>query len=161
MNFTELPNDVLINILDNLEIPALLNILSTNSMIYNALYPYYQRKIRMYYLNIKGLDKIQNHLEDAIEFVNFSNDSCIYPDLKTKNKFITLLMNDLAKLDTIQDPERRNMIVAIQNILDQLENRYNVNDKPILLQPTIQSTRTSYLPINKDSYTALGKAFRH
>lgn len=102
------------------------------------------------------LPRIEAELESAIQLVNN------YPrenvTEKERDKWCEILTQHLITLDSMSFPQRKEMIVAIQNVLEQLDSLFE-NNKTIML--TLTSSRTSYYPEEKDSYTALGEAYRH
>lgn len=101
------------------------------------------------------MESIQSNLDNAIDFLNADKIA-----ENQRNKFCGILTNDLIKLDSMSHPDRKVMIIGIQNVLSQLDHLFDKDRSPILLSNTTTS-RTSYLPPDKPSMHALGTAFIH
>lgn len=103
------------------------------------------------------MNLIELHLNDAIAFVN---DNLRWRKLvEDRDKWCHILSNDILILDTMSDlPNRKELIIGIQNILHQLDHLFDSDKPPILISGTYKER--SYLPTNKDSLFALGTAFQ-
>lgn len=102
------------------------------------------------------MDQIESHLHQAIEMAN--NHSRHRVKKSDRDRIVNTLNNDIVRLDGMTHPQRKNTIVAIQNVLQQLDHLYD-SDKPAIMIPPTASARTSYLPENRESSYALGNAF--
>lgn len=97
------------------------------------------------------MDIIEDHLYDAIDYINFERDK----KEKECDTFIMLLDNDILKLDSMpRSDDRKELIVAINNVLSQLENVFKKEKTPIQLNNN--GSDREYLPKNRDSQYALG-----
>jgi hypothetical protein len=102
------------------------------------------------------MNTIEEHLYDAINYINFERDK----KEKERDTFVMLLDNDLIALDSMpRSEERKETIVAINNVLTQLENIFKKEKYSIRLQNS--SNERTYLPKNRDSHYALGTSFRN
>ena len=102
------------------------------------------------------MDLINYNLEQAIHAVN--NHSRYRLAENYRNQLIQTLEDNLIQLDGMNHIDRKETIIAIQNIIYQLEHIYD-KDKPIILLSSKIILRTTYLPENKASTYALGNAF--
>jgi hypothetical protein len=102
------------------------------------------------------MESIIVHLNEAVKFVNgyFNQNRSKYD----RDKWCHDLSNDILILDTMSNcVERKEMIIAIQNVLDQLDNLFENDKSPILISNMY--IERSYLPKNKNSLYALGDSF--
>lgn len=107
------------------------------------------------------MNLIESHLNEAIMFVNDN-----LRERKSENdrdKLVHILSEDVLILDEISvcllpnNLNKKDLIIAIQNVLDQLDNLFEEKKYPILL--TNICKRNCYLPENKDSLYALNNIF--
>lgn len=101
------------------------------------------------------MNSIESHLNDSIMFVNDHLRAT-----KTENerdKLSHILSEDILILDNMTVNNRKELIVAIQNVLNQLDHLFDEKKPIILLSNTCK--RNCYLPENNDSLYALGNAF--
>lgn len=100
------------------------------------------------------MEVIVDHLNESIYFINSSAD-----DKTRRDILCNILTNDMIKLDGMErSDERKNMIVAIQNVLNQLDTLFDKDKTPIQLCSNTDGRR-SYLPENKNSHYALNNTF--
>ncbi len=103
-------------------------------------------------------EKIIINIDCAVQFI--ATHKSDINKIPKRKELSHLLTNDLLLLDTLtRTTQRREYIIAIQNILEQLDTLFDENKTSILL--TAQSTRTNYLPDQRDSHYALGLSFNH
>ena len=96
------------------------------------------------------MESIINNLNESIYFVNSASN-----DTEKRNLLCNILTNDMIKLDEMErSNQRKNMIMAIQNVLSQLDNMFEKN-KPLIRLQLNDDNRQSYLPHNKNSHYAL------
>lgn len=101
-------------------------------------------------------EQITINIDRAVQFIaTYKSEQ----EQDTKRKqYSHLLTNDLLLLDTLtRSSRRKEYIVALQQILEQLDTLFEKEKPNILL--TAQSTRINYLPNQRDSHFALGSAF--
>jgi hypothetical protein len=105
------------------------------------------------------MENIENHLDGAILFIN---DHLTRPKTKTdRDKWLNILIIDIDILDFINNTKNKNIIIAILNVVEQLDHLFDTKeDKPAILISNTNSRR-DYLPKNGDSLSALGIAFTH
>ena len=100
---------------------------------------------------------IEKELDLVIEFINMKH----IKDINQQNKLINKLMDYIMQLDARPAyPNRKETIVAIQNIISQLENMFSENNKAQFFLQQRKTIRTSYLPKNRDSLYALSNSFQ-
>jgi len=101
------------------------------------------------------MNSIETHLNDSIMFINDH-----LRDHKTENerdKLCHILSEDILILDNMNVSNRKELIVAIQNVLNQLDHMFD-EKKPIILLSNM-CKRNCYLPENNNSLYALGNTF--
>ena len=95
-----------------------------------------------------------DHLDESIDFINRSSN-----DKTKRNILCNILTEDMIKLDMMdRSDQRKNMIIAIQNVLHQLDNMFRDDKTSIQLQLNTGG-RQSYLPQNKNSHAALNTTY--
>jgi hypothetical protein len=103
------------------------------------------------------MELIESHLNEAITFLNgHLRESKSHNE---RDKWCNILTDDILKLDNMTNSrKRKEIIMAIQNVLYQLDHIFEKGKSPILLLNV--GKRESYLPENKDSHYALGNSFQ-
>jgi hypothetical protein len=99
------------------------------------------------------MELIESHLNEAISFIN---ERLQIKTEEERNKWCHILSNDMLKLDEIGG--KKEIIIAIQNVLDQLDNLFET-EKPPMLISNIPKVR-AYLPDHNNSFYAVGSAFQ-
>lgn len=96
------------------------------------------------------MEKVQNNLDSAISFINNKQSN----DTKSRDRLCELLTTDLLYLDSIKHENKKETIIAIQNILDQLDHLFD--QKKIIILSNKNNINRNYLPDNRQSDYALG-----
>lgn len=125
------------------------------------------------------MDLIDSHLNDAITFVNdhlrqrkskddcdkwchiISNDILILDEmsnLKIRRLEGRLILNSKEPKGSANLTNKKEIIIALQNVLHQLDYLLDEQKPPILISNTYKIR--SYLPVNENSLYALGNAFQ-
>lgn len=99
------------------------------------------------------METVYNNLNEAILFVN--NNLIFNQSEKDRNKLCEILTNDLLYLDSINHINKKETIIAIQNILDQLDHLFDDKKTKIIILSNNGGDR-NYLPSNRESNYALG-----
>lgn len=112
-------------------------------------------------------EEYQGFLNDSIEFVNRQKTNNPNDELlKERKQLNELLTKILLGLDTLENNKinveikrnKKNMIIAIENVLSQLDKLFS-DDKNIILLRYSDSNRESYLPDDRDSHYSITNTY--
>src|SRR5688572_7603191 len=101
------------------------------------------------------MESIKSNLNNAIYFIN--DHLRERKTIKDRDKWCHILTNDMLILDQITSCHRKEIIIAIQNVLQQLDSLFDDKKPPILIINT--NYERCYLPNNQQSLYALGDRF--
>jgi len=105
------------------------------------------------------MDLIESHLNEAIYFMNkYSAEKVKAFD--ERDKWVNILTNDIILLDgTPSSDQRKEKIIALDNVLNQLEHLFDKDKKSLQIHSENIRQRGTYFPENKDSHYALKDSF--